>query len=385
MNLAETQLALRKMILSFFLIVMSYYLGKYLLIQGRNTYNKLKPPEPAPVEAKFGKLPRLTMKSIKIEGHPKYVLDTNTGKFPKFPDRLNVYRIVQPQPNLLSEQRIKKLAIDLGFNKGFTKTSTSEFRWVDGKNNRILEANVVTKEFNLVTPLEKIGAVLSQASTITEADAKEKASSFIKSKGVISPPDLDNLSFTTVPSQIVLGQLKDSKLFAEQTKIIKVDGYINVVKRATDPKGKQKTISSYKMLGPDPKTSLINIYITNNNGAFKFPLINFKYWQPDYNNGSDYFLSSIKDVWKTIQAENGIITYLKSSSNDYYEKTTNTNLKLIEIRNVYIAYYEQKNLTSYLQPIYVFEGQYTATTLKGTSETGEIVLYYPAVRGDFVK
>ena len=52
----------------------------------------------------------------------------------------------------------------------------------------------------------------------------------------------------------------------------------------------------------------------------------------------------------------------------------------ILVNNIYLAYYDTPKLEKYLQPIYVFEGNYT--TVGGGA--GQITLYYPAISGDYI-
>ncbi|HAZ29270.1 TPA: hypothetical protein DCY43_00750, partial [candidate division WWE3 bacterium] len=52
----------------------------------------------------------------------------------------------------------------------------------------------------------------------------------------------------------------------------------------------------------------------------------------------------------------------------------------ILINKIYLAYYDSPKLQKYLQPIYVFEGNYTTVG----SSAGQITLYYPAISGDYV-
>jgi len=51
------------------------------------------------------------------------------------------------------------------------------------------------------------------------------------------------------------------------------------------------------------------------------------------------------------------------------------------VDNIYLAYYENTKDQTYLQPIYVFEAKYKSLGSQG----GEMVIYLPAVSGEFVK
>jgi hypothetical protein len=382
MNLAETQATIKRGIVIVAILTFIFYFGRFLIVQGINIYRMISPaklPDPA---ASFGQLPQLKMIKIQINGNPEYILDTGDGNLPKFADRLKVYPIIKPQPTLLSEQKIKQLAADLQFTGASSKLTNSVFRWVDGTNTRTFQADAVTKNFKLDTPPFRISNIVTTTSSITEADAIESVEGFLKSKALLPETDSKNVVYTVIPTQVNLGQIRESKSSAASSKLLKVDVFVEIPGtklNQRDPDVK------YRVLGPNPKDSLISFTTTNsNNAAFKYPIANFTYWEPDYANGSEYYLTPIQDVWSAVQSGNGITSYVKTRNGDYYVSVEQIALSKIEIRDIYLAYYLQPEYTPYLQPIYVFEGQIT-TAASGGSDTGEIFIYFPAVRGDFVQ
>jgi hypothetical protein len=382
MNLADTQIAVKKLLIGIAVLTVVYYSGKFLLIQGVGIYRKLFPVEVPIPEAKWGKLPTLKMPSVTIEGSPQYILDTVNGNLPTFQDRIKVFPIIEPSTTLLSEQGIQKLAGDLGFVGSYTKVSTSGRRWVDGTNQRTFDANTITKNFTLETTLSKLASISSSTASITDSDATGMVSTFIKSKTLMNSTDIDNLYTSTLSVQIILGNLREIKPVPTPPKIIKVDVYRNLL---YSPATTNRKATIYKIIGPNPKDSLINFYVTNNSNIFKFPTINFTYWEVNYKDGSEYYLSNISTVWQAIQQNQGIIAYARTKSGDFFVSQNNIAIGKVEIRDIYLAYYEPKELSKYLQPIYVFEGQFeTKAQLGKLSEQGEIVIYFPAVRGDFV-
>jgi len=53
----------------------------------------------------------------------------------------------------------------------------------------------------------------------------------------------------------------------------------------------------------------------------------------------------------------------------------------ILVDNIYLAYYENTKDQTYLQPIYVFGAKYKSLGSQG----GDMVIYLPAVSGEYVK
>lgn len=379
MNLAETQEKVRKFLVIVIVVTFVYYTSKFLFFQSVDFYRKLNPPKkPEPLHA-FGILPKLKMRDVKVNGTPTYRLDTINGNLPVFPEKEDVYQVIEPTTNLLSEQQIKQLAVDLSFSGSYIPLSKSEFRWIDGINNRTFTGHAVRKIFSLDTPTSKISTVIFQSPNITKEDAINMVSGFIRSKSLMNAEDINNLKFDVINAQISLGTIKETNELNPATKMVKVNVHRTISKVVN-----AKPVN-YIVYGPNPKDSKISFYVTNQADIFKFPKINFTYWDTNYENKSDYYLSSVSTVWEAVKAGKGIVSYAKGANDNYFELPNFITANTIEIREVSLAYYEGQELPAYIQPIYVFEGIYTYTNeTTGQAERGDIVIYYPAVRGDFV-
>jgi hypothetical protein len=388
-NLAETQIHFRRILIIIFVASIAFYSFRGIIRQSIKLYNYLLPTKTIDPEAKFGFVPQLKMNTIKIAGKPEYVIDTPNGQLPTFPDRLLVYPIPEPKATLLSEQAVKSLAVDLKFGADFTKNNVSEFRWNDGNNNRTFAVDAISQNFQLNTSIDKLTAIASAAFSITDADAKQVVTNFIKSKSLMQQSDLENMRLVTIPSITTLGKIRESKIDIDRAKMMKVDVFRDIVTVKADA-AKKIPETRFKILGPNPKNSLISFYTlnsTSDENLFRYPIINFNYWKVDYANGSPYYLAPIENVWQTIRAGNGVTTYLRIDGEDYYESfKQDLDIKRVEIKNIYLAYYESREYQKYLQPIYVFEGKIQLNSTTNTaSPIGDIIMYYPAVRGDFVE
>lgn len=382
MNLAETQNAVKRMLVLIAALTVFYYAGKFIIIQGIGIYRSINPPEAPPPEARFGQIPQLKMQSISVTGSPRYTLDTLNGALPRFPDRLKVYPIRPAEINLLSENDIRRMAEDLEFRSGFTKLTETRLRWIDGATSRTFQADISNKHFTLDTPLSKLSAETSTTPSITESDATTKVRNFINSNNIMSIDDVSNLRFEAVPSQISFGRIQETKPIPTSSKIMKLNVYRDFESGTFDRNGQE---IKYKILGPNPKDSLIDFYVTNHNGIYAMPIIDFSYWQVDYLGGSDYGLAPIQSVWNAVQSGSAVVAYANTSDADYYQLPQSIAVDRIDIRDIYLAYYEPKEYTPYLQPIYVFEGVFQTVPPAGeTSKSGEIVIYYPAVSGEHV-
>ncbi len=108
MNLAETQEKVRKFLVIISVVTFVYYTSKFIFFESIDLYRSFNPKKkPEPLHA-YGILPKLKMREVKVNGNPVYKLDTIDGNLPAFPDRENVYKVIEPTTNLLSEQQIKQ-------------------------------------------------------------------------------------------------------------------------------------------------------------------------------------------------------------------------------------------------------------------------------------
>ena len=377
MTLAETQQNMKKWAAYLAVAIVVFYGGRFVLRSGYAVIRWIWPEkEEAPLAA-FGILPKLNMTSIKIEGNPEYILELPNSKMPNFPDRQNVYKIPEPLPNFLAEQDMKNLAEEMQFSTSYVKVDDATFKWTDGNRARTLNANIVKRDFALETNPERLTTIANNNITISNLDAETKVIQFIKSNNLMAGIDAGNIFTTSVVSDIFIGKIRESRTTTDRSKLIKVNVYRNIVE------GDNK----FPVLGRNPRDSMASFYVTNAEEPENFPIINYIYWPINYDDSgkSEYSLSPITAVWQTIQQGNGVISYLRTENSDYYDPLQAVKVSKIEIRDVYMAYYEQREYAQYLQPIYVFEGVITTASEPGKlSETGSIVIYYPAVSGEQV-
>ena len=378
MTLAETQQNMKKWAAYLAVAIIVFYGGRFVLRGGYSVIKMIWPDKPDAPIAGFGILPKLNLTSIKIEGNPEYILELPNSKMPNFPDRQNVYEISEPLPNFLAEQDMKNLAEEMQFSSSYVKVDDATFKWTDGNRARTLNANIVKRDFALETNSERLTTIANNNTTISNLDAETKVIQFIKSNNLMAGIDAGNIFTTSVVSDIFIGKIRESRTTTDRSKLIKVNVYRNIVE------GDNK----FPVLGRNPRDSMVSFYVTNAEEPENFPIINYIYWPVNYGDSgkSEYSLSPITAVWQTIQQGNGVISYLRTENSDYYDPLQAVKVSKVEIRDVYMAYYEQREYSPFLQPIYVFEGVITTAPEAGKiSETGSIVIYYPAVSGEHVQ
>lgn len=376
MTLADTQGNLKKWLLWLALAIFLFYGGRFAIRSGHGAYRHFFPKEAPAPEARFGQLPKLNMTTAQISGQPEYVLEISNQEMPAFSDRANVYSLTEPTANFMAEKETTDLAKALRFNENYVPLDDATFKWTDGNGQRTLTANIVKEDFILITDSDRLNTIANNSNTIAIVDAEQKALQFIKSNILMSGSDLDNMFTYSIASDVLQGNVRESQTTTDRSKLIKVNVYRNIVDQN----------NVYPVLSRNPRDSLTSIYVTGASTPENMPNMNFVYWPADYENKSQYRLAPINAVWETVKQGNGVISYLKTENSDYYDPPKKLSLSRVDIRRIYMAYYEQRDYTPYLQPIYVFEGVFTTSPEEGKlSESGDIVIYYPAVSGEHVQ
>ena len=376
MTLAETQNTIQRCIVIAIVSTIFFYIAKFGLGVVTDIYDRINPPKKPDPVASFGMLPQLKMTTKTIKGGPKYTLETTNKTLPKFNDRANVYKFIEAKSAFSSEDQINNLTKKLGFTGDPIKPNPAERIWNDGSGRRTFQSNVVNKNFTMTTNIGKISTIIGLTSPVTTNDAKSAVSNFIKSNGIMDTADQENMQFDFVLTDVRVNKFVEDKISNGKARIVKVNVH-RYVKEGTN---------SYKIYANNAKDSLVSAYATNAKSPENFVQLNVTYWPVDYTAKSEYYLSPISQVWEAIVQGKGIIADVKAKQDDYYDFTTIYEIQSIDILTVKLGYYESKEFIPYLQPIYVFEGVFKTKPLQGQlSKEGQITLYFPAVRGDFVK
>ena len=104
------------------------------------------------------------------------------------------------------------------------------------------------------------------------------------------------------------------------------------------------------------------------------------YWEIDPDDSATYPISFISDVWNEVRNGNGVLSGVYLKNKNPFEPYEQVHIERILINDIYLAYLDTKENQTFLQPIYVFEGNFSARGSKG----GDVVIYYPAIQPEFI-
>jgi hypothetical protein len=339
---------------------------------GKAISASLNPPKIAPPNEAYGKLPAIVFPQSSIKGNYSYSVNTVNGSLPDdFPDRVIVYPMIIPQPNLLNLDNTKKIIANLGFTDQFGNTlpeiprggPTYEWDEPNGFQRKIIY-NIVTNTFTLSSNYLTSLTVLNAQALGDQNAAVSTVQSFLESINSGSfPTDIDltltqnpspDIDYTTTPQlySIISGQLNLTSSLSN-TQVIRVDLYQQEVDYSLTA-GQNQNLSQIQnfdlkmpVMYPHPPYSTMNFLVASGinqamvvSSTYNHQVINL---QPD--NQATYPIKTAQQAFDDLKNGKG------------YIGAYNGNDSQILINKVYLAYFIGDSQQDYLEPVVVFEGQ----------------------------
>jgi len=334
---------------------------------GRAAWSRIKPiifpPQTPPPEVAFGKLLRLEIPGLPLAetSKPEYVVDTTTGRLPQdLPDRAKVYRIILPETTLLTSQRAKDLAAKLGFSQSPQKISSSEYRFENSEEGRILQMNITTGNFDLETDVKKL-TDLASGSPPSKAAAVEQAATFLQNLGLL------NDDYTK-------GRKDGSYLKIEGGILKKVDNLSSAHLTRVDFFRK---IEEQPIVGAKPYGGLITVIL----GKDSVPFVSYHFWPLNPSQSTTYPLKTVEQMWSETQEGKAQIVFLAPANADPFASYEPSAPEKLFVTKIYLGYFDSEKFQEYLQPVYILEG----LGLTADRVQLKLIAYVPAVADDWVK
>ncbi|MBN1162211.1 hypothetical protein JXA34_00530 [Patescibacteria group bacterium] len=372
MSLTESARKFRSGLKLVFVAAFVYYIVILLVIPtGKKMIAVLFPPKNPPTVT-YGLLDPLTFEPKPINSKtPRYSLNTTDGKLPTgLPNRMYVYKIKDHPFSFQSGKDAQKDAAFLGFNDSDLASNLKEdiYKWKKLSTGSTLEIDIRTKELSLFTDIPRNENAYPKG--ILDHNIAEKAvvnlfKAIWRYNDSLYPSSYVKIKFGTIYN----GRLVQAKSTRDR-QIAMTDIY--------------RLINNYPIVGPDPSVGLLHAIVRNptkDSTPLNYPIIEAHYWEIDTESNATYPILTVQEAWKALQENKAVITHVREKDYNPFEEYTPLNVDIILINNIYLAYYETNDKQQYLQPIYLFEGNFQT---KGT-EGGEITLYYPAIRGEWIK
>ena len=297
-------------------------------------WRKLNPPPPPPPTVSFGKLPALKFPENKNLPQLTFRLETIQGTLPNLGKVGKVFFIPKEGPNLLALERADNQAKKLGFTLEPQQINEKIYRWTDNKTpSSILEIDINTGNFHLKYDYENDSEVLNNKDLPNNQQAAQEAKNFLTGQGLLAA-DLATGSAEFTYLKYFPPDLLPVISFSE-AEFIRANLF-------------RADLDGLKILPPNPKNSLVSFLFSGIKTLGKRIVeINYSYYPLERETFATYPLKSVQSAWQEFQGGKGYIANLEEIGKSE-----------IVIRKVYLSFYEADQPQNFLQPIYVFEGDF---------------------------
>ncbi len=296
-------------------------------------YIMIFPPKAPPPNHAFGSLPSLKfpINAASPSGQLIFQLQTIQGSVPDASVSANVYFMPKTGSNLLALSTAQTFAKRLGFgtNPISDPTNNNIYRFDDPTAPlRHLWYDVVSTNFIIRYDFQQDAGIFLNSNVPTSEEAQSEARNLLQTYGLY-PQDytggdvtvtfykVSQSTLVTVPSQ-------------SQADAVRVDFYRPLV--ANTP------IVTGASGGP-----ISIIFSGSKNTQRRILQFSYTYWPIDYQTSATYALKTSNQAWQELESGSGYVLKYPTGN-------------VITVRNVYLAYYDSLDPQTYLQPVFVFEG-----------------------------
>lgn len=333
-SLTETAYYTRRAINWAILSVIAYLILRFLWGVFFTLWLIIFPPKPPPPNHAFGKLPALKFPSPTASPSAQltFRLETIQGTVPRASDSAAVYFMPKNSPNFLGIPKTQQFARRLGFDPNPIAESKSIYRFNDPETPlRRVRYDIVSDNFILRYAFEQDTTLFTGLTPPVPDVAVNEAKSILQTFGLIQN-DLTDGPIRTSFLKLVGNQLVPTTSIS-QANSIRVGFF-------------RQPIGDMKLLPANLEEAPISFVFSGSKNEKKRVLqFAYTYWPIDYSTKATYPLKTSLAAWQELQSGGGFIASYPISGST-----------AVVVRNAYLAYYDPLESQTYLQPIFVFEG-----------------------------
>lgn len=344
-TLTETAYFVKRFLAGFFFLISLFVVGKTVLNYYKAYQLAHRPPTPPPYTLAFGRLPKVKLPPDNRKT-TRYTIGTLDGKIPSFPPIGTVY-FIPPHPGFtfFTKERAYNFAKKFGFQGEPTIVSSEEYQWTDPElPGRIFTLNIFTNNFVLEYNFATDSAVLKSRPP-QKREAETFASRFLVNKNIM-PKDLEKGDIRSKYLFFDGKNFKRTTLYSEAN-LVRVDLF-------------RQNINKMPVVTEKYNQGLVSFLISGAEKKKKILQLEYTFWPVDLENSGTYPLKTGEEAFSELKAGGGTVVL-----GEEQEEAV--------IRNIYLAYLDTKAHQSFLQPIFVFEGD------------KNFVAYVPAIKEEWVE
>lgn len=333
-TLTETAYYTRRTINWMILAVIAYIILRLSWSIFVAVWLSLFPPKPPPPNFRFGRLPAVTFPEASPSAQFTYRLETIEGIVPGASQSATVYFMPKPAANLLALTKTQEFAKRLGLNPKPIEETKSLYRFEDDTTQlRRLRYDIVSNNFILRYGFEQDTGLFSERATPGVDSAVAEAKSMLQTftlYGNDLVKGMSNVSFLKLVGDTLV---KTTSL--SQADAVRVDFF-------------RQNVLGIRLFTPYPDEGQV-VFIFSGSKNNKKKVLQFAYtlWPIDYETSGTYAIKPSASAWEELKLGRGYIARYPTNA-----ATT------VVIRQVYLGYYDSFDPQMYLQPVFVFEGDF---------------------------
>ena len=332
MSLTETAYYTRRTINWTILGIIAYFILR--LIWGGTVilWLAIFPPKAPPPNHAFGKLPALKFpQQATPSAQLTFQLETIQGTVPSASPTASVYFMPKTAPNLLGLTDTQEFAKKFQFDPTPIQESKNIYRFNDPTEPlRRMRYDIVSKNFIIRYAFERNAALFNEKNFPSSDAIQQEAINMLQSSDIY-PVDLEGGSVAVLYLRLTGDQLVPTTSLS-QSDAVRVDFF-------------RKPIGNTPIFTPIIDEAPISIIFSGaNNQKQRLLQFAYTYWPIDYQTKATYAIKSSTLAWEELQQGKGYIAR--------YPKDSSTAI----VRTAYLAYYDTFDPQTYLQPIFIFEG-----------------------------
>jgi hypothetical protein len=333
-NLTETAYYTRRSINWLILAIICYFILRIFWSVFVVVWLTIFPPKPPPPNHRFGKLPALSFpKQATPSAGLTFQLQSIEGSVPRASESATVYFMPKSAPNLLALSRTQDFAERLGFDPTPVAETRNIYRFNDPDYPlRTLRYDIVSNNFIVRYDFAQDTGIFVNANLPLDDVAKAESKSILQTYRLYSD---DLIHGSTRITYLKLSGDRFTKTTSQsKSDAIRIDYF-------------RADISGMHLFTPDPDQGPVSfVYSGSNNAKKKMLQFAYTYWPIDTQTTGTYALKTSSQAWSELQSGTGFIARYPSTGSSAI------------VRQVYLGYYDNFDPQSYLQPVFVFEGDF---------------------------
>lgn len=306
--------------------------GRTVLMTSISVWQALNPDPPPPPTVGFGLLPPQRFpQQLSSEKPTAYSLETPTGTLPNFGDRAKVFFMPKSTLGLFADEGAREIAADVGFVFEPEVLSSRIYRWTKSQPlDTTLQIDVQTKQLQLTSNF------LSRSDLIGQGNLPDDFTAVDQVKQYLRRADLLARDIATVSGEI-------SYLRSAGTELVEAVSFSDADFIQVDIQ-RTPIDNFFEFYTPEGTEGIVSAVLTGAlEGTDSIVQLYYNYQPIEYDQVHTYPLRSTQEAWQVLQSGRGYIA-------------SGENIDTAIIRRVFLGYYDDFEEQSYLQPIFVFQG-----------------------------